>query len=123
STWRGLSERRRVRKRRMAAQAGRRLRPFMVLARPGQTDRALRERLSPRESTLNGHKVDRRVLPSSVDLEIELEPIAFVDGLEPRTLHRADVNEGVFLAVVARDEAEALHRIEELHRAARLVAG
>src|SRR5690606_19441206 len=40
-----------------------------------------------------------------------------------RALDRADVDERVFLAVVAGDEAEALHRIEELDRAGRLLAG
>lgn len=33
------------------------------------------------------------------------------------------MNEGIGLAIVARDETEALHRIEELHRSGRLFAG
>src|SRR5690606_29716247 len=36
---------------------------------------------SSRGSALNGHKVDRGVLPSSVHLEIELESVALVDSL------------------------------------------
>src|SRR5690606_32020523 len=36
---------------------------------------------------------------------------------------RAEVHECVFLAVITSDEAEALHRIEELDRAGSLVAG
>src|SRR5690606_14908033 len=63
------------------------------------------------------------VLPSSVDLEVEFESIAFVDSRKARALHRADVDERVFLAIVAGDEAEALHRIEELDRSRRLLAG
>src|SRR5690606_25955805 len=77
----------------------------------------------PSRSALNGHKVDRRELPSSVDLEIELETVAFADPGKARTLDRADVDEGVFLAVIASDEAEALHRVEELDGARGLVAG
>src|SRR6185436_2618026 len=38
-------------------------------------------------------------------------------------LHRRDVDEGVRLAVVAGDEAEALGRVEELDRARGLLAG
>lgn len=101
----------------MAALGGRHLRPFMDLHRPDQ----MIGRCAG-VSALNGHKVDRRVLPSSVDLEIEFEPVAFVDSLKTRTLNRADVYEGIFLAVVARDEAEAFHRIEELDRAGGLLA-
>src|SRR5690606_14413857 len=102
---------------------GRRLCPFMVLAGPGQTAGPGWERRSRRRSALNGHKVDRRELSSSVDLEIELEAVAFVDPGQARTLDRADMDERVFLAVVARDEAEALHRVEELDRARGLVTG
>ena len=41
----------------------------------------------------------------------------------PGALDRRDMDEGVGLAVIALDEAEALHRVEELDRAARLLAG
>src|SRR5688500_14196355 len=77
----------------------------------------------PRGSALNGHKVDRREFPSSVDLEVELEAIAFVDTRQPRAFDRADMDEGVFLAIVTRDEAEAFHRIEELDRPGGLLPG
>ncbi len=73
-------------------------------------------------SALNGHKVDRRVLPSSVDFELELELVALVELAEAGPLDRADMDERIGLAIVARDEAEALHRIEELHRAGGLLA-
>src|ERR1043166_3795974 len=65
----------------------------------------------------DGHQVDRRVLASSVDLEVELQPVALVELAQPRALDGADVDERVGLAVVAGDEAEALHRVEELDRA------
>src|SRR4029079_9844730 len=96
----------------MAALRGRHLRPFMDLRRPGQ----IAGRYAG-VSALNGHKVDRRVFPSSVDLEVEFEAIAFVDPRQAGALHRADMDERVVLAVVARDEAEALHGVEELDRA------
>ena len=54
----------------MAALPGRHLRPFMDLRQPGQTTGRCTG-----VSALNGHKVDRRVFPSSVDLEIEFESI------------------------------------------------
>jgi len=50
----------------MATLVGRHLRPFMDLRRPGQTTGHCAG-----VSGLNGHKVDRRVLPSSVDFEVE----------------------------------------------------
>jgi hypothetical protein len=40
-------------------------------------------------------------LPRRSDLEIELESVALVDPGQARAFHRADVHEGVFLAVVA----------------------
>jgi hypothetical protein len=74
-------------------------------------------------SALNGHKVDRRVLPSSVDLEIEFESVAFIDTRQTRPFHGADVDKRIVLAIVARDEAKAFHGIEELYRAGCLFAG
>ena len=63
------------------------------------------------------------MLSASVDFEIELVTLALVEAAEPRPFDRADVNERIGLTVVARQEAETLHRIEELHRAYRLLAG
>jgi hypothetical protein len=102
----------------MATLVGRHLHPFMDLRRPGQTTGHCAG-----VSGLNGHKVDRRVLPSSVDFEVEFEPVAFVDPGKARTFDRADMHESVFLAVIAGDESKALHRIEELDRAGGLFAG
>src|SRR5690554_5739534 len=90
---------------------------------PGQTGPHLDGTSIPRRSALNGHKVDRGELASSVDLEVELESVALVDAGQARPLDGADVHESVFLAIVAGDEAEALHRVEELDRAGRLLAG
>jgi hypothetical protein len=77
----------------------------------------------PACSTLKRHQVDRRVLSSSIDLNVELHAVAFVQGLKTRAFHGTDMHECVGLAVITRDEAEALHRIEELDRACCLFAG
>src|SRR5262245_35978203 len=90
----------------------------MLSRASGQTPEAVRP-----GSILTRHQVDRRVLASSIDLDIEFQPVAFVEAAQPRTLDGADVDEGVGLPVVAGDEAEALHRVEELDRAAGLLAG
>jgi hypothetical protein len=74
-------------------------------------------------STLNRHQVDRRVLASSIDFKVEFELVTFVQFTQARTLNRADVHECVRLAVITRDEAEALHRVEELDRASSLFTG
>jgi hypothetical protein len=49
----------------------------MTLREPGQTTGQ-----SAVASALNGHKVDRRVFASSVDLEFELEAVAFIELAE-----------------------------------------
>ena len=73
-------------------------------------------------SALNRHEIDRRILASSIDFEVELIAFAFVDRAEARAFHRADVHECVRLAVIAHEEAKALHRIEELDRPGRFFA-
>ncbi|MBB5731825.1 hypothetical protein FHS61_000829 [Altererythrobacter atlanticus] len=78
--------------------------------------------MTRRVSALNGHKVDRGELASSVDLEIEFESVAFIDTRQAGTFHRADMHEGVFLAIIPGNEAEALHAVEELDRAGCLLA-
>src|SRR6185503_9123123 len=68
-------------------------------------------------------QVDSRGLAAPVDLELELEPVALVEAGHSGPLDRGDMDERVGLAVVAADEAEALHRVEELDRAGSLLAG
>jgi hypothetical protein len=68
-------------------------------------------------------EVDRRVLPSSINFDVELKPVTFLQIAHSRTLNRADVHECVGLPVIASDEAEAFHRVEELDRAGGLFAG
>jgi hypothetical protein len=56
------------------------------------------------------------MLAASVNFEIEFEAFPFVDGRQAGTLHRADVHEGIGLTIIAHQEAETLHRIEEFDR-------
>lgn len=73
-------------------------------------------------SVLSGHQVDRRVLAPPIDLEIELELVALVQLAHARALDRADVHERIRLAIITRDETEALHGVEELDGASCLLA-
>jgi hypothetical protein len=63
------------------------------------------------------------MLAAAVDLKLELKPVALVESREAGALDSRDVHERVGLAVVSLDETEALHRVEELDRAAGLFAG
>jgi hypothetical protein len=57
------------------------------------------------------------VLAASVNFEVKLELVAFVKLAHARTLDCADMHKGIGLTIIARNEAKALHRVEELHRA------
>ena len=60
---------------------------------------------------------------SSVDFDIELQLIAFVQFAQARAFHCTDVHERVRLAVITGDEAKALHGVEELYGAAGAFTG
>lgn len=62
------------------------------------------------------------MLASSVDFEVELEPVAFVDRRQTRAFNRRNVNECIGLAIVANEETETLDRVEEFNRAGCLLA-
>ncbi|SBV34963.1 conserved protein of unknown function [uncultured Sphingopyxis sp.] len=66
-----------------------------------------------RRSVLMRLEVHRGELAAVVDFDVESDAVAFVEARHAGALHRADVDEGVGLSVVARDEAEALRRVEE----------
>src|ERR671937_554339 len=51
--------------------------------------------------------------------DVELHALALGERLEPRALDGRVMHEAVLLAVVARDEAEALRVVEPLHGAGR----
>src|SRR3954466_4726319 len=80
-------------------------------------------RPKPARFLLDRNQVHRRGLAAPVDLELKLDPVALVERDHARPLHRGDVDEGVGLAVVAGDEAEAFGRVEELDRPRGLLAG
>lgn len=65
-------------------------------------------------STVTRNEVDRRMFASSIDFEVKLQLIAFVQFAHARAFNRADMHECVGLAVITSDEAETLHGIEEL---------
>jgi hypothetical protein len=63
------------------------------------------------------------MLAATVDFDFEFEPVAFVEARKTRALDGRDVDERIRLSIIALDEAEALHRVEELDRAAGFFAG
>jgi hypothetical protein len=63
------------------------------------------------------------VFAAAIDFEVEFETITFVDFAQARTFYGTDVHKRIGLPVVTRDEAEALHRVEELDRAGSAFAG
>src|SRR5690606_10198391 len=66
-----------------------------------------------RRSVLMRLEVHRRELAAVVDFDVERDAVAFVEAGHAGALHGADVDVAVGLSVVARDEAEALRRVEE----------
>ena len=68
-------------------------------------------------------KIDGCVLAAAVYFQFEVQAVAFVQRAHACAFDCADVHECVGLAVVALDEAEALHGVEELDRAAGAFAG
>src|SRR3546814_473861 len=78
-------------------------------------------RLSP--VLLDGLQVHRRRLAAAVNFQLELQPVAFVEADHAGALDCRNVDKGIGLAVVAADEAEALHRVEELDGSEGLFAG
>src|SRR3546814_584076 len=74
------------------------------------------------DSAFDRHQIDRGILAPAIDLEVEFIALAFVEAGQPRTLDCADMHKGVRLAIVADEEAKALHRVEELDRPGSLVS-
>src|SRR4051812_23067836 len=93
--------------------------------KPGRVTGSGRASFAPRRRGLlaDRHQVDRGGLAAAVDLELELDSVALVEAGHAGPLDCGDVHERVGLAVVAGDEAEALHGVEELDRARGLLAG
>ena len=68
-------------------------------------------------------KIYRCILTAAIDFQFEIKPVAFIERAHSSTFHSADVYEGIRLAIVTLNEAEALHGIEEFYGTARLLAG
>src|SRR4030095_10696095 len=81
--------------------------------------------MCPRSSNSLGQRLEvhRRIFAAPVDLDLELEAVAFVQRRQAGALDGRDMDESVRLAIVAADEAEALHGVEELDGALGLLAG
>jgi hypothetical protein len=58
-----------------------------------------------------------------IELKKLTEPVAFVQGRHARPLDGGNVDERVRLSIIALDEAETLHRVEDLDRSGCLLAG
>jgi hypothetical protein len=63
------------------------------------------------------------MLAATINFDFEFEPVAFVKAGHAGALDSRDVDESIGLPVIALNEAEALHRVEELYRAAAFFAG
>lgn len=70
-----------------------------------------------------GLEIDGRVLAATIDFQFEVQTVTLVQGAHAGAFDSADVDESVRLAVITLDEAEALHGVEELDRAAGAFAG
>jgi hypothetical protein len=80
---------------------------------------------SPAGKRLLGQRlqVHCRIFAAAVDFDVEFEPVAFIDRGQAGAFHRRDMDESIGLPIIAADEAEALHRIEEFDGALGLLAG
>jgi hypothetical protein len=67
-------------------------------------------------------EIYRRMLATTIDFKFEVQPVAFVQTDHAGAFDGRNVDECVGLSVIALNKAEALHRIEELDRTARLFA-
>lgn len=63
------------------------------------------------------------MLAATVNLDIELDLVAFVERAHAGAFHGRDVHKGVGLAIIALDEAKALHGVEEFDDARRRFSG
>src|SRR3546814_20612091 len=84
--------------------------------------------VAPRREILDRHRfaldleVDRRHFAVALD-QGEAERLTRGEALQPGLFDRADVDEDIFAAIVAGDEAEAFCRVEEFNRALALEIG
>ena len=68
-------------------------------------------------------QIDGCKLAATINLQLELKPVAFVQRWHAGALNRADVHKRVGLAIIALNKAKALHCVEELYGARCLFTG
>lgn len=66
---------------------------------------------------MHRREIHRCKFAAPIDFQFEFEPVAFIEGRHASAFDRTDMHERIGLAVIALNEAEALHRVEELDRA------
>src|ERR1044072_4046493 len=70
-----------------------------------------------------GLEIDRRIFAAPIDLKLEVQPVTLIEGRHAGAFDRTDMHEGVRLAIIPLDEAETLHRVEELDGTAGPLSG
>jgi hypothetical protein len=68
-------------------------------------------------------QIDGGIFAATVNFELEVQTIAFVQSAETGAFNGADVHKGIGLTIIALNEAKALHRVEKLHRTTGAFAG
>jgi hypothetical protein len=74
------------------------------------------------ELLLARHQIDGSVLATAINFDFELEPVAFVKRRHAGAFDGRNVDKRIGLSIIALDEAEAFHRVEEFDSAARFFA-
>jgi hypothetical protein len=68
-------------------------------------------------------QIDGGIFAAVINLDIEGEPVAFVEAVHSGTFNRADVHKAIGSAIIPLDETKALRAVEELHFASSAFAG
>ena len=61
-------------------------------------------------------QIDGGIFAAPIDLQLEIETVTFVEGVKPGALDCTDVHERIGLTIIALNEAEAFHGVEEFDR-------
>ncbi len=60
-------------------------------------------------------QINRSMFAATINLDIKFQTITFIEVRHASAFNGADVNECIRLTIIALNEAEALHRVEEFH--------
>jgi hypothetical protein len=83
---------------------------------PCQYIRGQSSAVSKRDQSIDAEFVSRRFAGSSICDDIEIDLLPLVEGAQPGTLDRTDMNKDVLVTVLRLNEAKALLVIKPLHR-------